>query len=114
MAEPTPEREGEGEGPTTRTPKVPSTQRTRTILLLSFLGAFLALLLVFRAVLFPFLMAIFLAYLIEPVVGWASRRRRLGLQWRRGPVVLLMYGIVLTGMFLVASCTVRRVDATVR
>src|SRR5438309_3876285 len=96
-----------------RTPKVPSTQRTRMVLLLSFLGAFLLLIVVFRAVLFPFLMAIFLAYLIEPVVGWVSRGKRLGVHWGRGSVILLMYGIVLTGLVFSAACAVQRLDATV-
>jgi predicted PurR-regulated permease PerM len=82
--------------------------------LLAFLGAFLALIVVFRAVLFPFLMAMFLAYLVEPVVGWVSRGKRLGVHVSRGPAVILMYVVVLGGLFLLGLVAVRRVDGVVR
>jgi predicted PurR-regulated permease PerM len=85
----------------------------RLAVLLSFLGAFLLLIVVFRAVLFPFLMAMFLAYLIEPVVAWAARGKRLGFRWSRGPVIVLMYAVVLTGLFFLVSCGVNRLSSTV-
>ena len=72
-----------------------------------FLAAFLLLLIVFREVLFPFLMAMFTAYLVEPVINWVSRGKRLGLRWGRGPTLVLMYAIVLVGGFLLVSCGVQ-------
>jgi predicted PurR-regulated permease PerM len=78
------------------TPPPPSRKRPRLVVLLSFLAAFLLLIVLFRAVLFPFLMAMFLAYLVEPLVGWMGRRKRLGIRWKRGPIVIAMYVIVLS------------------
>jgi predicted PurR-regulated permease PerM len=84
------------------------------VVLFAFLGVFLALLIAFRAVLFPFLMAMFLAYLIEPVVGWISRGRRLGLKWRRGPIVILLYVVVLGTLGWLVFSGINRLDATVQ
>lgn len=89
-------------------------RRTRVAILLSFLGAFLLLLIVFRAVLFPFLMAIFIAYLIEPVVAAFTRAPVFGVRWTRGPTIVLMYALVLTGIFFTTSCAVHSISGTVR
>ena len=89
-------------------------RQPRPVVLFAFLGVFLALLIVFRAVLFPFLMAMFLAYLIEPVVGWISRGRRLGLRWRRGPIVILMYVLVLATLGYLVFTGINRLDATIQ
>ncbi len=72
-------------------------RRPNLTILLSFVGVFLALLIVFRTVLFPFLMAIFLAYLVEPVVAWGTRSRLFGIKWTRAPVLVLVYVIVVGG-----------------
>jgi len=88
--------------PPAGTPPPPSRKRPRVVVLLSFLGIFLLLIVVFRAVLFPFLMAMFIAYLVEPLVGWMGRGKRLGIRWKRGPIVVGMYAIVLTGLVLIA------------
>jgi len=86
--------------------------RSQVLVLFGFLAVFLALLITFRTVLFPFLMAIFLAYLFEPVVGWASRRKRFGLKWGRAPVLILMYTVVLTGTILLVACGVNRLSVS--
>ena len=57
--------------------ELPRGRRPRVRILLAFLGVFVALLVVFREVLFPFLMAIYIAYLVEPVVARAVRSRLL-------------------------------------
>ena len=72
-------------------------RRPNLTILLSFVGAFLALLIVFRTVLFPFLMAIFLAYLVEPIVAWGTRSRLFGIKWTRAPVLVSVYVIVVGG-----------------
>jgi predicted PurR-regulated permease PerM len=82
--------------------------------LLFFLATFLLLLIVFRAVLFPFLMAIFIAYLIEPVVAAFTRAPVFGIRWTRGPTIFLMYAMLLTGIVFASSCAVAGVAATVR
>ena len=82
----------------------------QVVVLFGFLAAFLTLLIAFRTVLFPFLMAIFLAYLFEPVVSWVSRGKRLGMRWGRAPVLILMYMVVLAGIVLLVSCGVSHVS----
>jgi predicted PurR-regulated permease PerM len=83
-------------------------------ILLTFLGTFVLLLILFRAVLFPFLIAIFLAYLIEPVVAWFTRGPLLGVRWTRGPTIVFMYAVVLTGIVFSASCAITKTAAQVR
>lgn len=89
-------------------------RRSRVTILLSFLGAFLLLLVVFRAVLFPFLIAMFIAYLIEPVVAAFTRAPVFGVRWTRGPTIVLMYAVVLTSIVLTTSCAVTSISATVK
>jgi predicted PurR-regulated permease PerM len=95
-------------------PLPPRERRPRVKVLLGFLAVFVALLVVFRAVLFPFLMAMFLAYLVEPVVDWVSRRKRLGVQVTRGPAVVLMYLLVLGTLGFLSLLAFRKVDSIVR
>lgn len=76
----------------------PATRRANVLILLTFLGVFLALLIVFRTVLFPFLMAMFIAYLVEPVVAWVTKSKLFGIRWARGPTIVLIYVIVIGGV----------------
>ena len=92
----------------------PGGRRPRPVVLFAFLGVFLALLIAFRAVLFPFLLAMFVAYLIEPVVGWISRGKRFGVRWRRGPIVILMYVVVLGTLGFLVLTGINRLDATIQ
>src|SRR5688500_5783476 len=82
--------------------------RAHTRMLVVFLGVFLLLLVVFREVLFPFLMAIYLAYLVEPVIGWATKGKFLGKRWGRAPVLVSLYLLVIGVMFLMVSCGVQK------
>ncbi len=110
-----PKAPGDGVAPSGPPPEAPPpTRRTRVAILLSFLGAFLLLVVIFRAVLFPFLIAIFIAYLIEPVVAAFTRAPVFGVRWTRGPTIVLMYAVVLTGIALTASCAISRAASTVR
>lgn len=92
----------------------PVSQKTRTRVLLAFLAAFLVILIAFRAVLFPFLMAIYLAYLIEPAVGWIARRQGLGIRVGRGPAVLVAYAVIVTSIYLLGAFAVAQVGGSVR
>ena len=83
-------------------PREKRRRRPNVLILLTFLGAFLLLLIVFREVLFPFLMAIFLAYLVEPVVLWVKRSRLFGIKWARGPIIVLVYIFVIGGLGFLA------------
>jgi predicted PurR-regulated permease PerM len=98
------------EGPAPAPP--PVRKGPRVAVLLAFLGAFLLLIVLFRAVLFPFLMAMFLAYLVEPVVGWMGRGKRFGIRWSRGPIILVMYALVLTGLFFLVLEGWKRLERT--
>jgi predicted PurR-regulated permease PerM len=104
----------EAEPPRSPAPAAPPPQRkrTRVAILLSFLGAFLLLIVVFRGVLFPFLMAIFLAYLVEPVVATIEKGKHLGIRWSRGPVLILLYAVALTGLFLLVAVGINRTRTT--
>ncbi|MDJ0973663.1 MAG: AI-2E family transporter [Planctomycetota bacterium] len=75
----------------------PGSRRPNVVVLLAFLGVFLLLLVVFREVLFPFLMAMFIAYLVEPVVQWVTKSKLFGIRWTRGPTIVLIYLIVIGG-----------------
>lgn len=55
-----------------------------------------ALAAVFHHVLLPFLVALFIAFLIEPVVSWASRRRIGGRKVPRGLAVIGVYAVALS------------------
>jgi predicted PurR-regulated permease PerM len=81
--------------------------KIRARILFGFLAAFLVLLIVFRGVLFPFLMAIYLAYLIEPAVGWLSRRR-LGVEVGRAPALIVAYAVIIAGIYLLGFYAVRK------
>src|SRR5262245_30369706 len=87
-----------GTGPATATPggRWP---RSHTITLFAFLGLCALLIVLFRDVLFPFLMAFYVAYLIEPVIAFATRDKTFGVKWGRGPTILLLYTVVLAGAF---------------
>lgn len=95
-------------------PPIAQWRRSFVITLWGFLALFLVLLYAFREVLFPFLMAMFAAYLVEPVVSWVARGKRLGLKWGRGPTLILMYAVVLVGAFLMVSCGVQKLGTTVQ
>ena len=77
-------------------PKRPRKSNVR--ILLGFLAVFLLLLIVFREVLFPFLLAIFLAYLIEPIVSRVEKSRLFGMKWTRGPTIVLLYVVLVGGI----------------
>ena len=75
-------------------------RRGKVGILLCFLGAFVLLLAIFREVLFPFLMAIYIAYLVEPIVRWVTRSRLFGIKWTRGPTIVTLYVLILGGISL--------------
>lgn len=82
--------------------------------LLAFLLVFVVLLVAFRSVLFPFLMAIYVAYLVEPVIEWATRGKLFGLKWGRGPVLVSLYAVVIGLCVMGVSCGVQRLSDTAK
>ena len=86
--------------------------RAHSRTMIAFLVAFGVLLVAFRAVLFPFLMAVYVAYLVEPVIDWATRGKLFGLRWGRGPVLVSMYAVVITLSVLGVSCGVHKLSDT--
>lgn len=101
-------------GPPEKTPGGDDPRRPRLAVLLTFLGIFLLLLIVFRGVLFPFLMAMFIAYLIEPLVAAFTRSKIFGLRWTRGPTIVVLYAVLLTGLVTVSSCAVTTTASKVK
>lgn len=82
--------------------------------MLAFLLAFVTLLIVFRSVLFPFLMAVYVAYLVEPVINWATRGKLFGLKWGRGPVLVSLYAVVIGLTVMGVSCGVQKLSDTAK
>lgn len=68
--------------------------RYRTPFVLFLIVAFCAI--AFRSVLLPFMVALFVAYLIDPVVAWVSNRTIRGARVPRGAAVLSVYAVVLS------------------
>ncbi len=104
--------------PTTQPPEAaaePRPSRKPDVrILLGFLGVYVLLLIVCREVLFPFLMAIFLAYLIEPIVRWVKQRRLFGISWGRGPIVVMLYGLFVGAVAFAGWKAVTKLATTVR
>ena len=75
-------------------------RRRRFAILLTFLAIIVALIFAFRAVLMPFLVALFAAYLIDPVINRMALVR-IGRRWRlgRGASILLLYGVLLVLLY---------------
>jgi predicted PurR-regulated permease PerM len=82
-------------------------RRRRVAILLTFLAIIVLLIIAFRAVLMPFLVAIFAAYLIDPVINRMSRlriARRFYLG--RGASVLILYVVFLVLVYLGSDFTI--------
>jgi predicted PurR-regulated permease PerM len=92
----------------------PAKRKPRLRTLLLFLAIFAALLIAFREVLFPFLMAIYIAYLVEPLVARAVRSRLLGIKWTRGPTIVIIYVVVLGGLAVLGWAGITTVATTIR
>ena len=89
-------------------------RKPRVRVLLIFVGVFVALLVVFREVLFPFLMAIYIAYLVEPVVARAVKSRLFGIKWTRGPTIVAIYVVVLGGLAVLGWIGLTKLATTIR
>jgi len=82
-------------------------RRKRVVLLLVFLGIIAALIFLLRAVLAPFLVALFAAYLIDPLVGrMAMLRLPRGLHLGRAGSVVIIYLVLIFCFYLGAKFTV--------
>jgi predicted PurR-regulated permease PerM len=88
--------------------------RSHRITFFAFLALFALLVFAFREVLFPFLMAFYVAYLVEPVIDWATRGKTLGVRWGRGPTIIALYLVVFALGFLMAWYGVQRVGDSIR
>jgi len=75
-------------------------RRKRLILLLTFLGIIAALIFLFRAVLAPFLIALFTAYLIDPLI------ERMATVTGRAGAIVIIYVVLLFCLYLAAIFTI--------
>ncbi|MEZ6026183.1 MAG: AI-2E family transporter [Planctomycetota bacterium] len=95
-------------------PPAPPARKPNVRILLGFLAVYLLLLVLFHEVLFPFLMAIFLAYLIEPIVRYVKQRKLFGIDWGRGPIVVVLYGLLVGTLAFAGWKAVVKLATTVR
>ncbi|MGQ0612718.1 MAG: AI-2E family transporter [Planctomycetaceae bacterium] len=89
-------------------------RRRRFIILITFLAILVALIFAFRAVLMPFLVALFAAYLIDPVINRMTlapigSRFRLG----RGTAVLVLYGGLLVLLYVAGTFAIPALKAQI-
>ena len=82
-------------------------RRRRLIILLVFVAIIVGLVVAFRGVLAPFLVALFAAYLIDPVIKPMAylrllRRFRLG----RGGAILAVYMVLVAVVYLIGTFTI--------
>ena len=76
-------------------------RRRRLVLLLVFVGIIVALIWVFRAVLAPFLVALFTAYLIDPLIERMAPVRLFGrFRLGRGGAIVAIYLVLIAGLYL--------------
>ncbi|MHC4341473.1 MAG: AI-2E family transporter, partial [Planctomycetota bacterium] len=81
-----------------------SRRRRRVVILLVFIGLILALIFAFRAVLAPFLIALFVAYLLDPVVDRLAEVRPFGkFRLGRGGSIVIIYLVFLLAVYLAAT-----------
>jgi predicted PurR-regulated permease PerM len=90
-------------------PRQDSTRRRNRMLFLGIFGAFaLAILFLFRGVLFPFLLALIVAYVLEPVCMRLERVRIRGREVPRWAAVLSVYTALVSFMVLLITFGVPR------
>ncbi len=79
-------------------------RRRRVVTLLVFLAIILALIYAFRAVLVPFLIAIFFAYLIDPLINRLSKVRIFNnVHFGRAGAILSLYSVILVGIYFAGA-----------
>jgi len=89
-------------------------RRKRVVLLLVFLGIIGVLIFLLRAVLAPFLIALFVAYLIDPLVGrMAGLRLPKGLHLGRAGSIVVIYLVLIVCLFLGAKFTIPALSAQI-
>jgi predicted PurR-regulated permease PerM len=89
-------------------------RRKRVVLLLVFLGIIGVLIFLLRAVLAPFLIALFVAYLIDPLVGRMSAiRLPKGLHLGRAGAIVVIYLVLLTCLGLGTKFTIPALGAQI-
>jgi predicted PurR-regulated permease PerM len=94
---------------------VPEPGRRRKVhVLLAFLAVFVLLIVVFNDVLFPFLMAMYIAYLVEPIVRAVTLSRLFGLKWTRGPTIVTLYVLVLGGLGFLGWVGITKLARTIK
>ena len=89
-------------------------RRKRVVLLLVFLGIIGALIFLLRAVLAPFLIALFVAYLIDPLVDRMARvRLPKGLHLGRAGSIIVIYLVLIFCLFLGVKFTIPALSAQI-
>ncbi|MGH7163039.1 MAG: AI-2E family transporter [Planctomycetota bacterium] len=79
-------------------------RRRQVAILLGFLALILALIFAFRAVLMPFLVALFAAYLIDPVINRMASVRVFGqVRLGRGSSIVAFYAVFLAGLYIAGT-----------
>ena len=85
--------------------------RGRTLVILILLGTLLGIILFLNKILFPFLLASFLAYVLSPVIDNLHQRKIRSHSISRGGAVLLVYFVILLVLIGGGSYVVPKVSA---
>ena len=88
--------------------------RGRTLVIIILLGTLLGIILFLNKILFPFLLASFLAYVLAPVIDNLHRRKISSYSISRGGSVLLVYFVILLVLIGGGSYVVPKVSAEMR
>ena len=83
----------------------------RTLVILILLGTLLGVILFLNKILFPFLLASFLAYVLAPVIGFLNEKKIRSHRISRGSAVLLVYFVILLVLIGGGSYVVPKVSS---
>ena len=81
------------------------TSGTKLIVGLTFVGILVALLIYFRSIIGPLLLAIILAYVLHPVAGYLHQKTRLNWRWSVN-IVFVLFVLILVSILAVSGIAI--------
>ena len=86
---------------------------TKLVVGLTFIGILVALLIYFRSIIGPLLLAIILAYVLHPVAGFFNRKARISWRWSVNIIFLLFVLILLSIMAVSGFAIVQQMESLI-
>ncbi|MCK4725592.1 MAG: AI-2E family transporter [Anaerolineales bacterium] len=86
---------------------------TKLVVGLTFIGILVALLIYFRSIIGPLLLAIILAYVLHPVAGFFNRKARISWRWSVNIIFLIFVLILLTIMAVSGFAIVQQMESLI-